>query len=523
MKMKNTLLLSLLIGILLNASCQNKKVENSKNYFIKKLEKAENSKDTKQIEFVYDDNAVLYTDELPPIKGKIAIASIYSFMFTEQNTEFVKYAIDSTYEEQNKHIELGINIMKKAGKPTDTSEFKAVFQQKEGEYKITEIFFGKDENINLEIPKLLKPTGNYQIGQTTYYFDRTESKNNRTVAFQIWYPTQTTSNTKMVYQSEEVVKASADFLGFPLFMISYFSLIESNSFPNTPAYPNQKFPILLYNHGYGGFTSVYQTVFEDLASHGYIVVSIVHENESALFITENGKVITNSPDNKFYKSRTAELNGSKIGELQNIILNSNNTKENQEAYKELIKLSPLHNISTQLWANDTKMVIEKLKGLNITDVNLKESFDFKNIGVFGHSVGGATAGQLAFENNQIKAGINLDGFQFGDLINNKLKVPFMFVSSNQEGNRYLRALTFMDKSETDSYQVAIKGFSHSSFTDLEYFLQENSRMIELQRELIREFFDKFLKNTTTDLMALEKKYPELTISTINKDSTIILM
>ena len=73
----------------------------------------------------------------------------------------------------------------------------------------------------------------------------------------------------------------------------------------------------------------------------------------------------------------------------------------------------------------------------------------------------------------------------------------------------------MDKSKTNCYQVAIKGFSHSSFTDLEYFLQENSRMIILQRELIREFFDKFLKNTTADLMTLEKANPELTILTFN--------
>ncbi len=101
------------------------------------------------------------------------------------------------------------------------------------------------------------------------------------------------------------------------------------------------------------------------------MVSIAHENESALFITKNGKVISNSPDNNFYKIRADELNGSEIGELQSIVLRSNDIIENREAYKELIKLSPLHNKSTQLWANDTKLVIEKLKELNITDVHLK--------------------------------------------------------------------------------------------------------------------------------------------------------
>ncbi len=60
MKRKNTMLLVLLIGILLNVSCQNQKVEDSKKYFMKNLEKAENHKDIKQIELIYDDNAVLW-------------------------------------------------------------------------------------------------------------------------------------------------------------------------------------------------------------------------------------------------------------------------------------------------------------------------------------------------------------------------------------------------------------------------------------------------------------------------------
>lgn len=515
--MKYTILLSLSIGVMLNVSCLNQKAENLKQYHIGKLEKAENSKDINLIESIFAENVILYTPDLVPINGKEGVISIFSYVFSNSNVEFVKYITDSTYEEQNKYIELGINITKKAGQPADSTKFKAAFIQQGSEYKISELSFGDKENIKREIPKLLMPTGKYQVGQTTHYFDKTKSENNRIIAFQIWYPTQTKTRKKVVYQSKEVVKASADFLGFPAFMVSYFSLIESNSFQNTPAFPNTKFPVLLYNHGYGGFTSVYQTVFKDLASRGYIVVSIAHENESALFITDEGKVITNSPENEFYTSRSAELSGTKINEYQSIILNSDDIKENREAYQKLIELSPLHNESTRLWQSDTKAVYKKLEELNKSDVNLKGSFDFESIGIFGHSVGGATAGQFGFNANLIKAGINLDGFQFGDLINNKLKVPFMFVSSNQAGNRYLRASTFMDKSEVDCFQVAIKGFSHDNFTDLKYILEGNSEMIELQRELIRTFFDKYLKSINVELNDLEKEFPEIILST-NKNN-----
>ena len=65
-------------------------------------------------------------------------------------------------------------------------------------------------------------------------------------------------------------------------------------------------------------------------------------------------------------------------------------------------------------------------------------------------------------------------------------------------------------------QVAIKGFTHSSFTDLEYFLQGNSKMIELQRELIRKFFDKYLKNININLKDIESKYENLTLNESNQ-------
>lgn len=178
----------------------------------------------------------------------------------------------------------------------------------------------------------------------------------------------------------------------------------------------------------------------------------------------------------------------------------------------MIKITPLHNESTRLWQSDTKAAYSKIEQLNKNDKNLKGTFDFESVGAFGHSVDGAVTGQLAYSYSATKAAIKLDGFQFGYLVNNKLKVPFMFVSSNQEGKSYLRALTIMDKSETDCYQVAIKGFSHDNFTDLKYTMEGNSEMIKYQRELIKRFFDKYLKEKDVDLNHLEKEIPKIKVS-----------
>ena len=198
-----------------------------------------------------------------------------------------------------------------------------------------------------------------------------------------------------------------------------------------------------------------------------------------------------------------------------MILNSDRLDENELAYAEMLNIAPLHNESTRLWESDTRAAIEKLNQINGTDDELKGIFDLNRIGIFGHSLGGATAGQMCFGNTAIKAGINLDGFQFGDLFHNNLEVPFMFVGSNQEDDRYLRALTFIENANEDCYQVSIRGFSHDNFTDLKFLLEGDRNAMNLQRALIKGFFDKYLLNKDIDLMHLEKEFDQISISFSN--------
>ena len=489
--------------------------ENSK-IMITRLEKAEKTKNLKMIEEIFADDATNVFSDTSPFFGKEAIISFYKYIWKNTSIKTVEYKNISIKKADNKQVEIGTYVFINEKNIEKEIPFKAIFVKQSDHYKLHILTLGEDVTLENRIPKLPKPSGEFKVGQTTHLYPKSQQKNNRTIAFQVWYPAIPIGNETAIYHSKEVARASAEFLGLPIFFNSYAPLVKTNSHKNASAVSKRKFPILLYNHGYSGFTSVYQSVFEDLASHGYIVVSIAHENESSLLITESGEVIANNPENEFYKKRAVELNGPEINKLQDVILNSDDIKENRNAYLELIKLSPLHNESTRLWATDTKLVIEKLKELHKNNPILKEIFNFERIGIFGHSVGGAVAGQMAFDCEEIKAGINLDGFQFGDLVHHKLKSPFMFVSSNQLGNSYLRASSFIEDSQADCFQVYIKGFSHSSFTDLRLFETNGEEAISLQRELILSFFDKYLKNQDIDFSDIENKFPELKIIENNK-------
>ena len=512
--MKKMKTATLLIVLSLLCSCNGQEGLNN-NYRIGGLEKAENAKSIQGIKDVFDINAIMYTTELMPIKGKNGIVSIYNFVFSRNDVENVSYEVDSTNSTETLYYEYGTLSTKKSSQDNLIQPFKAVFKKQNDEYKITEISFGDEELLKKEFPKMLTPTGNYQIGQRTFFYDKKQSGNGRLLSFQIWYPTNSKSRKKLPFRTEEVISSASNFLGFPGFLTSYFSEIESHSILNAPVVSNSKFPVLIYNHGYGGYSQVYQTVFEDLVSHGYIVVSIGHENESALLVKENGAVVPNSPDNEYYLKRAPELNGAEIGRWQSVILSSNNIDDNTEAYQKMLELTPLHNESTNLWESDTRTAIEKLAEINKGE-NLSGVFDFDKIGIFGHSLGGATAGQMCFGTTPIKAGVNLDGFQFGKLFSNHLVTPFMFVSSNEQGDRYLRASTFIQDSKQDAYQISIKGFSHDSFTDLKFITEGDVEAMELQRSLLRTFFDKYLKNNNSiSLEGLERKYERVSIDFSN--------
>ena len=99
------------------------------------------------------------------------------------------------------------------------------------------------------------------------------------------------------------------------------ALVDSHAHENAPpASSGIPFPVLLYNHGYSGFPGVHQVLFEDLASHGYIVVSVGHAHESALFVLPDGTVRAFDPDHAVRRSRLDEAHGDRQEAIKDAIL-----------------------------------------------------------------------------------------------------------------------------------------------------------------------------------------------------------
>src|SRR5439155_7103170 len=71
------------------------------------------------------------------------------------------------------------------------------------------------------------------------------------------------------------------------------SVVETHAALDAPPLAGRsKLPLLLFSHGYTGLASAYTALLEDLASHGYVVLSVVHPYESVATTLSDGSIAT---------------------------------------------------------------------------------------------------------------------------------------------------------------------------------------------------------------------------------------
>ncbi|MGI5346900.1 alpha/beta hydrolase family protein [Streptomyces sp. CA-250714] len=140
-----------------------------------------------------------------------------------------------------------------------------------------------------------------------------------------------------------------------------------------PARPGRR-PVLLYTPGGGDPRTLGTSVAEELASHGYVVVTIDHPGDA----TE-----VEFPDNSL---RESVLRGDPRTD------------------------PPLFRTVIDTRVADTRFVLDQLENLAAERNELGRTLDLRRIGVYGHSAGGTTAAQAMYEDRRIKAAVNMEGF-----------------------------------------------------------------------------------------------------------------
>lgn len=158
--------------------------------------------------------------------------------------------------------------------------------------------------------------------------------------------------------------------------------------------------------------------------------------------------------------------------------------------------------------------------------------DTSKVGIYGHSLGGATAAQAMLSDSRLKGGINLDGTFFGSVINRGLDKPFMIMA--HEGKNLTTDASWgalWPKLKGIRRRFTLSGSTHGTFTDLaqaadaiglreEYPAQtaaflgsiDGGRALQVIAAYTSRFFDFVLKGKNVDFLDMSSlEFPEAVV------------
>jgi predicted dienelactone hydrolase len=382
------------------------------------------------------------------------------------------------------------------------------------------------------------PTGPSPVGTTSWHLvdeSRPESFAVPGVPRQIkvvaWYPAVASPpGTRAPYLREGLPEAKvfADLLRAGSGLDSLAD-VQTHAFVDLrPAAAPAKLPVILFSHGYTSVPSAHAALVEDLASHGYAVLSIVHPYEATAASLSDGTVVT-MVDGEGAVRRELRAVMDEWKNEDAAMASVTRAMDDAERMAALRKyLAGLKNTHAALarWTADTRLVLDRLAKVpaDTAGGRLAARLDLEKIGAFGHSMGGVTAGEFCLQDKRCRAALNLDGIpQYGSMIDKPLRKPFLMVYSARQGRAGASDVIY-ERGASPYYRTDIRDTLHLDFSDMVFWgaafgerkilgAQKPARTTEITRALVREFFDLHLLEKPSPLLSGKTGLPELTIST----------
>lgn len=374
------------------------------------------------------------------------------------------------------------------------------------------------------------PTGPHRIGTTSLVLvdsargeDFTpDSTDRRRLLVRLWYPADSVAGKPAPFLTPLQARAVSGYLSLPSFALSHLANIASHSYPDAPLKAGMPWPTLVFSHGYGaGYESQNTLQMEELASHGYVVVSINHPYESAVADLGTGTPVRFSPP----RASNDSVAQARSVELAKSLQTDEDTIRLKETVASVNGLSPEVDTTIVRWTQDTRFVVDRLGWLGgasgrASAVQFDNHLDNVRLGVFGMSLGGATALSFCIEDIRCAAGINLDGITHGAAVDSAVSAPFFFATNGEV--RHMHDV-FYQRAKGPKWLMTVSHTKHVNFTDLSVISPvlarlgfvgtiPPDRMRAIMNTTVRAFFDEHIKGLPpTSLSDLRGQFPEISL------------
>lgn len=293
----------------------------------------------------------------------------------------------------------------------------------------------------------------------------------------------------------------------------YYPDVTSVSESGDMAEGTAEFPLVIFSHGAFGYYQSNTSTYMELASNGYVVISLDHPYHSFFTKDTSGKTIIVNPQ---FLQEVMYINEMGTPEQEIIELSHgwldirtadmNFVLDSVKTAKELTELP-------SCWFTGEDTSAETIRGiLAMTDTEC--------IGLMGHSMGGAASVTVGRTREDIDAVIDLDGTMLGeqfsyingvyDFYDEAYPVPLLSVSNEAhyfEGQEladwYVNSWVLANAK--DAKYTYFKGSGHMNFTDLPLFSPTLANMLGVgevdseecvvkMNKLVLDYFNCYLKD-----------------------------
>jgi dienelactone hydrolase len=387
--------------------------------------------------------------------------------------------------------------------------------------------------------ELPPPTGKYPVGTTTWRLvDRSRPETFgaggefRNVEVIAWYPAaggrSRTAPAPYLREGLAEVRTFATLFRVPDTSFDALAAVRTHAaLDAAPASSPRRFPVLVFSVGYTGIASYATALLEDLASHGYAVLNVVHPYEVTAATLADGRVVSLLDDAGAPRRAIRDVFGEWGAEDDTMAAVTRADAEDEQIRLTRQYLNTLTHTGAALrrWVDDTRLVLDRLPTLPATDRagQLAARLDLRRLGVLGHSMGGVTAAQFCVEDGRCRAGLNLDGIpQYGTMIDRSMPRPFLMVYSARPGRLGASDVVYR-RAAHPYYRVDVRDTRHLDFTDMAFWggpLRERpvlgslapERITRITRAIVGQYFDQELLGRKSALLAGTATYPEVTVN-----------
>ncbi len=371
------------------------------------------------------------------------------------------------------------------------------------------------------------PEDKYQVGVTYFNaidYSRVETFTDRhddyrDVMVKIWYPAEITPDSFGVhlgYHTDEYPSPAAVIPGAGGGNYEP-PQDKSGAYRNAPMVDSDSpLPVIFYSSGYYSHIEDSESVLIDLASQGYVVVSVGHAHQIQFMAQADGGFAAFDWNKRWNDWRLSDRTSMTPDEW-NIDIASYAGRDLTQAeidhVYQMFTLVEGDRKSLQIWVQDMEFALNQLYKVNSGQLgelvnnkpeleSLKGQLDLNQFAAFGLSFGGPTAATFCNRQARCLGAANLDGYHYDLSQGNPARKPLLIMYQDypQPADYHL----IFKQQERDTFMVKVKDSRHLDFSDLtlekdaqsdpeQFGAIDGQRMKAITKATISQFFDTYLK------------------------------